>query len=110
MLRYKVEEDFGINTNIDKLDRIESDIKENQTAYNRKEQERKEDNKTELEGLKGALGKLKDEYKQTLRDVKRSIGTELFNRFMRGFVKTRDNVEENERIAHSEFLFKKLKF
>jgi len=29
---------------------------------------------------------------------------------MRGFVKTKDNVEENEKIAHSEFLFKKLKF
>ena len=34
----------------------------------------------------------------------------LIIRFMRGFVKTKDNVEENEKIAHSEFLFKKLKF
>jgi hypothetical protein len=29
---------------------------------------------------------------------------------MRGFVRTKENVDENEKIAHSEFLFKKLKF
>lgn len=108
--RYKVEEDFGINTNIEKLDRVESDIKEKQTALNRKEQERKEENKGEIEKLKTELGGMRDKYRQELREVKSSIGTELFNRFQKGFVKTRDNVEENEKIAHSEFLFKKLKF
>ena len=56
------------------------------------------------------MGALKDKYKNTLRDVKSSVGTELFNRFMKGFVRTRDNQEENEKIAHAEFLFKKLKF
>lgn len=60
--------------------------------------------------MKKELGGLKDKYKQSLRDVKQSIGTQLFSRYMRGFVKTRDNAEENERISHSEFLFKKLKF
>jgi hypothetical protein len=60
--------------------------------------------------MKKELGSLKDRYKQNLREVKSSIGTELFNRFMRGFIKTKDNVEENEKITHSEFLFKKLKF
>lgn len=108
--RYKVEEDFGINTSIEKLDSIETDIKERQSAFNRKEQEKKEDNKSQLDQIKNELGGLKDQYKQTIREVKKSIGTELFNRFMRGFVRTRDNVEENEKIAHSEFLFKKLKF
>jgi hypothetical protein len=56
------------------------------------------------------LGELKDGYKNTLRKVKGTIGNELFNRFMRGFVRTRDNQDENEKIAHAEFLFKKLKF
>ena len=56
------------------------------------------------------MGGVKDKYKQSLRDVKSQIGTELLNRFMKGFVRTKENVEENEKIAHSEFLFKKLKF
>lgn len=60
--------------------------------------------------MKKELGGLKDRYKQSLRDVKQTVGTQMFNRFMRGFVKTRDNVEENEKISHAEFLFKKLKF
>lgn len=89
---------------------MESDIKEKQTALNRKEQERKEENKSDVEKMKTELGGLRDKYRQGLREVKSSIGTELFNRFQKGFVKTRDNVEENEKIAHSEFLFKKLKF
>jgi hypothetical protein len=60
--------------------------------------------------LRSDVGSLKDKLRSQWRDAKSSIGTELFNRFMKGFVRTRDNVEENERIAHSEFLFKKLKF
>ena len=60
--------------------------------------------------MKKELGGLKDRYKKSLRDVKESVGTQMFNRFMRGFVKTRDNAEENEKISHAEFLFKKLKF
>ncbi len=108
--RYKVDEDFGISSNIEKLDKSESEIKEKQANVNRIEHEKKEDKAQELKEAKEELGKFKDEYKQTLRSVKSQIGTELFNRYMRGFVRTRDNVEENEKIAHSEFLFKKLKF
>jgi hypothetical protein len=107
--RYKVEEDFGIQNSIERLDKIEGDIKEKQTAVNKKEHEKSEDTKGS-EGLKKELGDLKDQYKRSLREVKSSIGTELFTRFNRGFVKSRDNQEENEKIAHSEFLFKKLKF
>jgi large subunit ribosomal protein L27e len=108
--RYKVEEDFGIQTSIEKLDKIESDIKEKQSSVNKKEHEKSDDTK-EAESLRKELGGLKDKYKQSLREVKSSIGTELFNRFNRGFVRARDaNQEENEKIAHSEFLFKKLKF
>ena len=35
--------------------------------------------------------------------------TEMYNRFMQGFVRG-SNAEENERQEHSEFLFKKLHF
>ena len=108
--RYKVEEDFGINHNVEKLDRLEVDIKDSQVNLNKKEGEKKEENKKDIEDIKKNLGLLKDKYRQSLRDTKSSIGTELFNRFVKGFVKTKDNVEENEKIAHSEFLFKKLKF
>lgn len=59
--------------------------------------------------MKKKLGSLRDDYRTNLRNVKVSIGTELFNRFMKGFVKT-GNEEEVEKITHSEFLFKKLKF
>ncbi len=86
------------------------EIRNKQSDLVRKEQEKKDENKVEIDNLKKELGGLKDKYKNSLRDVKQNIGTQLFNRFMRGFVKTRDNVEENERISHSEFLFKKLKF
>lgn len=107
--RYKVEEDFGINNQIEKLDKLEADIKDRQTQLNR-EQDKKDSDKTALESIRKDIGAKKDQYKDSLREVKSTIGTELFNRFMKGFVKTRDNAEENERIAHSEFLFKKLKF
>jgi hypothetical protein len=77
---------------------------------NKKEHEKKEENKKDIEELKKELGSLKDKYKSTLREVKSQIGRGLFNRFVKGFVRTQNDNEENERIAHSEFLFKKLKF
>ena len=107
--RYKVEEDFGITNSIDKLDKLEADIKERQTQLN-KEQDKKDADKTAVEAVRKDIGSKKDQYKDSLREVKSTIGTELYNRFTKGFVKTRDNAEENEKIAHSEFLFKKLKF
>ena len=44
-----------------------------------------------------------------LNGVKASVGTEMYNRYMQGFVRT-NNATENERQEHTEFLFKKLKF
>jgi hypothetical protein len=108
--RYRIDEDFGIQKSIEQLDKIEVDIKDTTTNLNRKEHEKKEDNKTELINLRFNLGQLRDNYKTSLRTVKTNIGTELYNRFNKGFVRTRDNREENEKIGHSEFLFKKLKF
>jgi len=92
------------------LEKSENEVREKQSALLKKENERNEENKEETDKLRKELGALKDRYKQTLREVKGSIGGSMFERFMRGFVRTRDNVEENEKISHSEFLFKKLKF
>jgi hypothetical protein len=92
------------------LDKDEIIVREKQAQLNKLEHERKEENQKAVEEVKKELGSLKDKYRTDLRKAKQTIGTELFNRFMRGFVRTRDNVEENEKIAHSEFLFKKLKF
>lgn len=109
ILRYHIKEDFGIQNSLEKLERVEADIKDAQVTLNKKESEKKEENKKEVEALRKELGEQRDIYRNTLREVKSSIGTELCNRFMKGFVRT-TNAEENERITDSEFLFKKLKF
>lgn len=58
---------------------------------------------------KGVLKDLTEQYKTLLREKKAVVGTNLFNRFNRGFLKSH-NQEENENIVHSEFLFKQLRF
>ena len=62
-----------------------------------------------MKNLKKKLGEQKDDYKEMLNDVKASVGTEMFNRYMQGFVRG-NNSTDNERQEHAEFLFKKLKF
>jgi hypothetical protein len=70
-----------------------------------------ETSKKNVEEAKKQLTTLRDNYRNTLREVKASIGTELYNRFFKGFVRDRVNTaEDNEKIANTEFLFKKLKF
>jgi hypothetical protein len=108
--RYRIDEDFGIQKGIEGLDKLEGDIRDRQTQLNRKEHERKEENKTDVDNLRKELGQLRDGYKTSLRGVKTTIGSQLYDRFNKGFVRTRDNREENEKIGHTEFLFKKLKF
>ena len=100
---------------------METAIKDKQHTINKKEHEKtdgKKEVKTEIDELKKDLGTLKDNYKKSLGEIKVNIGTDLFNRYkilskyfryMRGFVRT-NNADENEKTAHSEFLFKKLKF
>ena len=58
---------------------------------------------------KAVMKELTETYKVLLREKKAVIGTNLFNRFNRGFLKSH-NAEENENIVHSEFLFKQLRF
>ena len=108
--RYKVDDEFGIENHLKTLDELEASIKDNQGQLIKKEHEKKDENKSQIEKMRQDLGKLRDNYRDSVRSAKNSIGSELFSRFVRGFVRTKDNVEENEKIAHSEFLFKKLKF
>jgi hypothetical protein len=106
--RYKVEEDFGITKSVENLDKLEAAIREKQSAVNKNETSA--EGKSALEATRKELGTARDEYKATLRTVKSNIGTELFERYNRGFAKTRDNKEENEKVGNTEFLFKKLYF
>ena len=89
---------------------MEEKIKEQQTGVNKLEHEKKEkkDDK-ETTAAKNVLKDLTEQYKTVLREKKAVVGTNLFNRFNRGFLKSH-NQEENENIVHSEFLFKQLKF
>jgi archaellum component FlaC len=107
--RYSIKEDFGLEKAIKKLDDMDAKVKETNSKINRLEHEKKEEGKKEIEELKKKLGEQKDEYKEILNDIKSSFGTELFNRYMQGFVRG-NNATENERQEHTEFLFKKLKF
>jgi ribosomal protein L14E/L6E/L27E len=106
--RYKVTDNFGIDSHMDKMDKIETSIKELQSKYNGIK-----DNNEKVEEAKKLLteiGDRKTSLKTALDNCKVGVGSELYNRYMKGFVKTRDNADENEKIANSEFIFTKLKF
>ena len=107
--RYSMKEDFGVEKGLKKLDDMEAKVKEITQKINKAEHDKKEEGKKEIEELKKKLGEQKDDYKEMLNDVKASVGTEMFNRYMQGFVRG-NNSADNERQEHAEFLFKKLKF
>ena len=107
--RYSIKEDFGVSKGLEKLDSLEAQVKEAKASLAKLQNEKKEENKAKIEEAQKKLGEEKDSYKEAVRDVKATIGTEMYNRFMQGFVKG-GNAEENERQEHSEFLFKKLHF
>jgi len=106
--RYKVTESLGIDSNLKKYEDQENEVKDLQTKLNKAEGENNKDSTTEL---RKKIGEAKDSLKSVLSDFKVSTGTQLFDRFMKGFVRTRDNsAEENEKIENTQFLFNKLKF
>jgi ribosomal protein L14E/L6E/L27E len=106
--RYKVTDNFGIDSHMNRVEGIENTIKDVQTKLNGiKDSEEKKD---ETKKLQTEVGDLRTQLKNSLRDCKTKVGEELFNRFWRGFIKTRDNADENEKIAASEYLFTKLRF
>jgi hypothetical protein len=80
-LRYKIDEDFGTQTSLELIEKMELSIKEQLHAINKKEHEKdKKETKTEVDAMRKSLGTMKDEYKKNLRDIKVNIGNELFNR------------------------------
>ena len=107
--RYSIKEDFGFEKGFKKIEDMASKIKEIKSKINKLEHDKKEDSKKEIEELNKQLGEQKDNYKDLLNEVKSNVGTEMFNRYMQGFVRG-NNSAENERQEHTEFLFKKLKF
>ena len=107
--RYSIKDDFGVEKGLKKLEDMEAKVKETNSKINKLEHEKKEEGKKEIEELKKKLGEQKDDYKGMLNEVKASVGTEMFNRYMQGFVRG-NNSAENERQEHTEFLFKQLKF
>ena len=106
--RYKVSENFGIENHLGVMEKIEEKIKGVQSKLN--EAKNKDENSDETKKLSKESGEIKTELKSALNDCKVKVGEELYNRYMKGFVKTRDNLEENEKITSAEFLFTKLKF
>ena len=102
--RYSIKEDFGVNKSLEKVDELEAQIKETKSQI-----AKAQNDKAKVEELQKKLGEQKDQYKESVRDAKATVGSEMYNRFMEGFVRG-TNAEENERQEHSEFLFKKLHF
>jgi len=107
--RYTVKEDFGFQKGLKTLNEIENKVKDTNSKIAKLEHEKKEENKKQIEELKNKLGTEKDEYKNSVRKVKLDIGTEMYNRYQKGFVRG-NNAEENTKQEHTQFLFKKLKF
>lgn len=107
--RYKISENFGIDKAMKVLDQTEQDIKDLTSTLNSKSTSSDAKDKEECKKLQTEIGANKDKLKKQIGELKTQVGTELFNRYMKGFQKT-SNSAENENIANSEFLFAKLKF
>jgi len=111
--RYKVTENFGIDAHMKTMENLEEQIKEAQTKLNALQAqkfEKEQDKKDQEAKLQNLIGDNKSKLKNALTECKVKVGGELYNRFMRGFIKVKENNVENEKIEASEFLFNKLKF
>ena len=104
--RYKILDNFGIEKQFTELDRLEGVVKDLNTKLSSKT---KEDKPEDIKKLEEEVGVARDNFSAALDKCKVSVGTELYNRFMKGFERS-NNAEENDKIASSEFLFTKLKF
>ena len=99
--RYTVKEDFGFQKGLKTLNEIENKVKDTNSKIAKLEHEKKEENKKQIEELKNKLGTEKDEYKNSVRKVKLDIGTEMYNRYQKGFVRG-NNAEENTKQEHTK--------
>ena len=107
--RYTLKDELGLAKSIAKIDELDKKIKEDKIIIDNKEKRKKEENAKELEELKSKFGKEKDDYKNEIRNAKINIGTEMYKRFMKGFLAGKSE-EDRENQNNTQFLFKKLQF
>ena len=107
--RYTLKDELGIAKSVAKIDELDKKVKEDKTAIDNKEKNKKDDNAKDLEALKAKYGKELDDYKEEVRNAKVNIGTEMYKRFMKGFVSGKSE-EDKENQLNTQFLFKKLQF
>ena len=107
--RYTLKDELGLVKSIGKIDELEKKVKETKAQIDIKEKNKKDENAKDLEELRAKFGKEQDEYKNEVRNAKINIGTDMYKRFMKGFVSGKsEEAKENE--ANTQFFFKKLHF
>ena len=107
--RYTLKDEFGLNKALGRIEELVKKLAEEKALIDNKEKNKKEDNAKDLEDLKTKYGKDLDDYKSEVRNVKINIGTEMYKRFMKGFLAGK-SAEEKETQTNAQFLFKKLHF
>ena len=109
--RYTLKDEFGLNKALGKIEELVKKLDEEKAIIDNKEKNKKEkeDNAKELEDLKTKYGKELDDYKTEVRNVKINIGTEMYKRFMKGFLAGK-SAEDKENQTNAQFFFKKLQF
>ena len=107
--RYTLKDELGLVKSIGKIDELEKKVKEDKIQIENKEKSKKEENAKELEELREKFGLDQDEYKNEVRNAKINIGTDMYKRFMKGFV-PKNSEEDRENQANTQFFFKKLHF
>ena len=109
--RYTLKDEFGLNKALGKIEELVKKLAEEKAIIdnNEKNKKEKEDNAKELEDLKTKYGKELDDYKTEVKNVKINIGTEMYKRFMKGFLAGK-SAEDKENQTNAQFFFKKLQF